>query len=71
METTIVALIFFAVMIALLAVRILFVKDGEFRGTCSTQKQALADLHDIQCTVCGKPAGESECGMPDEKTALS
>lgn len=71
METMLVALVFFGVLIALLAVRILFVKDGEFRGTCSTQKQALADLHDLECVVCGKPAGESTCGMPEEERATA
>lgn len=65
METTLLALVFFGILLALLGIRILLVKNGEFRGTCSTQKQALADLHGIQCTVCGKSADETECGLPE------
>lgn len=71
MQEAFVALIFFGILIALLAVRIIFVKDGEFRGTCSTQRQALADFHDIQCTVCGKTADQIECGLPEEERAAN
>ena len=54
METAIVAVIFFGILFALMAVRILFVKDGEFRGSCSTQQQALQAKHAITCGVCGQ-----------------
>ena len=38
--------------------RIIFKKDGEFRGTCSTQRQTLQDVHGIGCPVCGKEESE-------------
>lgn len=67
METIIVAVVGFGILFGLLAVRMFFVKDGEFRGTCSTQNQALSSLHEIECGVCGRVVKPGECGNPEEK----
>lgn len=70
METTIVAVIFLAILFALMAVRILLVKDGEFRGTCSTQQQALQTKHAITCGVCGQTV-EPGMDCSDESKKVS
>jgi hypothetical protein len=57
----------FAAFFALMSVRLLFVKNGEFRGTCATQSPYLAK-EGIVCGYCGKVVGEGEaCGDPDKK----
>ncbi|GEM_PF-133632 len=61
METLLVV-VFAAVVLGLavggLALRIIAVKDGEFRGTCGTNNPMLADKLG-PCTVCGKEPGEA------------
>lgn len=51
----------------LMSVRLLFVKNGEFRGTCATQSPFLAK-EGITCGYCGKTLGEGDtaCGDPDK-----
>ncbi|MFT6815040.1 MAG: hypothetical protein ACJAZ3_000938 [Sphingobacteriales bacterium] len=39
-----------------IAVRLLFLKNGEFRGTCSTQNKLINP--DGACTVCGASTDE-------------
>ncbi len=51
METFLFSLAVFAIALVLLSVRILILKSGEFRGTCSTQNQALHE-EGIDCGVC-------------------
>lgn len=67
MQTILVTTAFFGILLLLMAVRILFLKNGEFRGTCSTQKQGLKDMHEIECNICGRTVGAGECGKDDEK----
>jgi hypothetical protein len=43
----------FAVFFLLMSVRLLFIKDGEFRGTCATQSPFLAK-EGITCGYSGK-----------------
>ncbi len=45
-------------MIALIAIRIIVLPDGEFRGTCSTNSEFLK-RENVDCPVCGKSAGET------------
>ena len=67
METFIVAIVFFGVLFALMAVRIIFVKDGQFHGTCSTQQQALKSTHSIECGVCGRTVEPGmDCSEPEK-----
>ena len=56
----------FALFFALMSVRLFFVKEGEFRGTCATQSPFLAK-EGITCGYCGKVVGAGEvCGDPDK-----
>ena len=58
----------FALFFILMSVRLLFIKGGEFRGTCATQSPYLAK-EGITCGYCGKVLGEgdTECGDPEKK----
>ena len=40
----------------LMSVRLIFIKDGEFRGTCASQSPYL-NKEGITCNVCGKEVG--------------
>lgn len=60
----------FVVFFLLMSVRLLFVKNGEFRGTCATQSPFLAK-EGITCGYCGKVIGEGEaCGDPEKANEL-
>jgi hypothetical protein len=59
----------FGLFFALMSVRLIFIKDGEFRGTCATQSPYLAK-EGITCGYCGKTIGEGEsCPNGNEKEA--
>lgn len=53
------ALGIFALFFALMSVRLFFIKNGEFRGTCATQSPFLAK-EGMVCGYCGKTMGEGE-----------
>jgi hypothetical protein len=56
----------FALFFILMSVRLLFLKDGEFRGTCATQNPLLAK-EGISCGYCGKTVGAGDaCGDPEK-----
>jgi hypothetical protein len=60
----------FALFFALMSVRLFFVKNGEFRGTCATQSPFLAK-QGITCGYCGKVIGEGDaCGDPDKASTV-
>jgi hypothetical protein len=51
-----------ALFFVLMSVRLLFIKNGEFRGTCATQIPHLAK-EGITCGACGKVVGAGDpCG---------
>lgn len=61
----------FGIFFLLMSVRLLFVKNGEFRGTCATQSPFLAK-EGITCGYCGKVIGEGEsCGDPEKAAELA
>jgi len=60
MATFLLAIGFIGAFFALMSVRLLFLKNGEFRGTCATQSPFLKQAG-ITC-ACGKNAGECETG---------
>ena len=63
MQTFIIIFSVVALAFAMIGLRVIFVKDGEFKGTCSSNNPMLKN--DIgECTLCGKKEGE-ECGMPE------
>jgi hypothetical protein len=50
-----------------MSVRLLFVKDGEFRGTCASQSPWL-NKDGVTCGYCGKTLNEGDaCGDPEAK----
>jgi len=59
----------FALFFILLSVRLLFVKNGEFRGTCASQSPWL-NKEGVQCGYCGKELkpGDAACGDPELAT---
>lgn len=52
--------------VALIGIRILLVKDGEFKGTCATNNPMLKNEIG-ECTVCGKTPEEECNGSETEK----
>ncbi|GIV36482.1 MAG: hypothetical protein KatS3mg032_0861 [Cyclobacteriaceae bacterium] len=60
-----------ALFFILMSVRLLFVKNGEFRGTCASQSPWL-NKEGATCGYCGKTltADDNACGSPDGKAAL-
>jgi hypothetical protein len=65
MASTIFLTIGFALIAVLgIGVRLLFIKNGEVRGTCASQSPLL-NKDNESCQLCGKPAGEA-CGMEDK-----
>lgn len=60
-------LVVFGLFFALMSVRLIFIKNGEFRGTCATQSPYLA-REGIVCGYCGKTIGEGDpCPKADEQ----
>ncbi len=48
----------------LMSVRLLFLKDGEFKGTCASQSPFLRE-EGATCSYCGKTVGEEPCGKDE------
>ncbi|MGK7389349.1 MAG: hypothetical protein ACNS60_03335 [Candidatus Cyclobacteriaceae bacterium M2_1C_046] len=67
MTTVLIGIGFVALFFVLMSVRLLFVKNGEFKGTCASQNPYL-NKEGGTCGYCGKnvSAGE-ECGNPDSE----
>lgn len=55
-----------ALFFILMSVRLIFVKDGEFRGTCASQSPWLKE-EGATCGYCGKTltADDKSCGNPE------
>jgi hypothetical protein len=70
MAVFLLSLAVFALFFILMSVRLIFIKGGEFRGTCATQSPALMK-EGITCGYCGKTlgAGDSACGDPEKDPA--
>lgn len=65
MTTILVAVGLMALVFGGMAIRILLIKDGQFKGTCASQSPFLKNEIG-ECSVCGKSVGDGECGMDDE-----
>ena len=63
LTTILLAVLFIGLAIGGLALRIIFVKNGEFRGTCATNNPMLRNQIG-ECTVCGKKPDE-DCKMDE------
>ena len=57
METIILTIVVLVLAFGGMALRILFVKGGEFKGTCATNNPMLAKKLG-PCVACGKKRGE-------------
>ena len=67
MTTVLLGVGFIALFFILMSVRLIFVKNGEFKGTCASQNPYL-NKDGETCGYCGKTlkAGD-ECGNPDSE----
>lgn len=65
MTTILLAIGFIAAFFILMSVRLIFLKDGKFKGTCASQSPFL-NKEGTTCGYCGKKVGEGDsCGNPD------
>lgn len=55
----------FMLFFLLMSVRLLFIKNGEFRGTCASQSPWL-NKEGATCGYCGKTVGQGEACGKDE-----
>ena len=53
---------------ALMSVRLLFIKGGEFKGTCASQSPFLVE-EGATCGFCGKEVGTCENDTDKEETS--
>jgi hypothetical protein len=58
LTTVLASILIVGIAFALIATRILLVKDGEFRGSCATNNPLLKNEAG-ECTICGSKAGET------------
>lgn len=56
-----VTVVILLVLFAMIGIRIIFVKDGEFRGSCSSNNPFKERNPEARCSVCGA-APEDMCG---------
>jgi len=57
-----------AIAIIMIAVRMFFIKGGEFRGTCSSNNPLLKNEIG-ECTICGSKPGENCKGEENQSNA--
>jgi hypothetical protein len=67
MTTIFIAIGFIAIFFVLMSVRLLFIKDGEFKGTCASQNPYL-NKEGATCGFCGKTVNPGEqCANPEKE----
>ncbi len=67
MTTFLLGIGFVALFFILMSVRLIFLKDGQFKGTCASQSPYL-NKEGAQCGYCGKTmTGDESCGNPDNE----
>ncbi|XOV92627.1 MAG: hypothetical protein ACFHWX_20775 [Bacteroidota bacterium] len=67
MATVLLAIGFIGLFFVLMSVRLIFKKNGEFKGTCASQSPFL-NKEGATCGYCGKTVGAgSTCGNPDNE----
>ena len=67
MATVLLGIGFIALFFVLMSVRLIFKKDGEFKGTCASQSPFL-NKEGATCGYCGKTmTGEESCGQEDSE----
>ena len=61
----------FALFFILMSVRLIFIKGGEFRGTCASQSPWL-NKEGVTCGYCGKTLKSGDtCGDPEGAQKLA
>jgi hypothetical protein len=72
MTLFLIALLVFVLFFVLMSVRLIFLKNGEFKGTCASQSPWL-NKEGAQCGYCGKTIkpGDEACGDPEGKGAAA
>ena len=67
MTVTLLGIGFIALFFVLMSVRMIFLKDGQFKGACASQSPFL-NKEGATCGYCGKTMdGEEVCGNPDNE----
>lgn len=67
MPTVLLGIGFVAIFFVLMSVRLIFLKKGEFKGTCASQSPFL-NKEGAACGYCGKTMTADEtCGNPDSE----
>lgn len=67
MTTVFLTLGFLALFFILMSVRLIFLKGGEFKGTCASQSPFL-NKEGTTCGYCGKTVDtNTSCGNPDNE----
>ncbi len=67
MATVLITLCFVALFFVLMSVRLIFLKNGEFKGTCASQSPFL-NKEGVTCSYCGKTVdANSSCGNPENE----
>lgn len=67
MTTVLLGIGFIAIFFALMSVRLIFLKDGEFKGTCASQSPFL-NKEGATCGYCGKTmTGTESCGKEESE----
>lgn len=71
MATVLLGIGFIAFFFILMSVRLIFVKDGQFKGTCASQSPYL-NKEGGTCGFCGKSVdGEGECKKEKLKSEVA
>jgi hypothetical protein len=71
MTTILLGIGFIALFFVLMSVRLIFLKGGEFKGTCASQSPFLRQEGGT-CGYCGKPVGdESDCAKKENSLGES
>lgn len=69
METLLLGIGFIGIFFIFMSVRLIFLKDGQFKGTCASQNPYL-NKDGATCGYCGRKVGEESCGkdeIPDSE----
>ena len=67
MTTVLITIGFVAAFFILMSVRLIFLKNGEFKGTCASQSPYL-NQEGITCSLCGKTVDStSSCANPENE----
>ena len=67
MITALVAIGFVGIFFVLMSVRLIFLKNGEFKGTCASQSPFL-QKEGVTCGYCGRTLGEGDtCEKKDNE----